>query len=187
MCSAFAFFFAGMARGRAQKELFYDAALKTLGVVYIALPMAYFVLLRKAEGGSYWVFFLLGVIWINDSLAYITGRLIGRHKMSPVVSPNKTIEGAVGGILFGVVAAVVLNRSLDLGMEIHAAVILSVVIGVVAIIGDLVESVIKRGAGAKDSGSIIPGHGGILDRIDSIIFTVPVLYYFIYWYYPAGV
>jgi phosphatidate cytidylyltransferase len=120
-------------------------------------------------------------------MAYITGRLIGRHKMSPVISPNKTIEGAAGGIIFGAVAAIVLNLYLELGMGLASVVILSVVIGVVAIIGDLAESVIKRGAGVKDSGSIIPGHGGVLDRIDSIIFTVPVLYYYILLYYRTGV
>ncbi len=156
-----------------------DTATRTLGVLYIALPFSYLIPLRELVHGRRWVLFLIVVVWINDTFAYFTGRLVGRHKLSPVVSPNKTIEGGVGGIIGGVVAALIMNRYLDLALGPLVVTALAVALGLVAMGGDLVESVIKRGAGAKDSGTIIPGHGGMLDRIDSIIFTIPVLYYFL--------
>lgn len=180
MAALFTLAFAGMVRGREQREIIYDTALKTLGIVYIALPLSYFVLLGKVDAGQWWIFFLLGVIWTNDSLAYFTGRAIGRRKLSPVISPNKTVEGAVGGIVGGVVVALVLNGFLGLAPA-YLAAAFAVMIGLVAIVGDLVESVLKRSSGAKDSGSIVPGHGGVLDRIDSIIFPLPMLYYMVKW------
>lgn len=177
--TVFVLFVLGLFRGRPPGDLFTDVGTRTLGVLYIALPFSYLIPLRGLDHGRWWVLFLIVVIWANDTLAYFTGRLVGRHKLSPVVSPNKTIEGAVGGIIGGVAAALIMNRYMDLGLGPFAAAALAVVLGLVAMGGDLVESVIKRGAGAKDSGTIIPGHGGMLDRIDSIIFPIPVLYYFL--------
>jgi phosphatidate cytidylyltransferase len=109
------------------------------------------------------------------------GKVIGRHKLSPLVSPNKTVEGAVGGVAAGVIAAYIFNIVAGFGMAMTTVIVLPLLIGVVGIIGDLIESVIKRSAGAKDSGALIPGHGGALDRIDSLLFAIPLLYYYLAW------
>ncbi len=178
----FCLFLLGLFRRRMARELFRDVAAKTLGVVYICLPFSFLIPLRGLEHGRWWILFLFGIIWVNDSGAYITGSFAGRHKLSPVISPNKTIEGAVGGVVAGVAAAFIMNRYMGLGLGPLWLTSLAVLMGLVAIGGDLLESIIKRGAGVKDSGTIIPGHGGMLDRIDSLIFTIPVLYYFLLWY-----
>jgi phosphatidate cytidylyltransferase len=178
----FCLFLLGLFRRRMARELFRDVAVRTLGVAYICLPFSLLIPLRGFAQGRWWVLFLLVIIWVNDSGAYITGRYLGSHKLSPVISPNKTIEGAVGGVASGVAAAFIMNGYMGLGLEPLWLTSLAVLMGLVAIGGDLVESVIKRGAGVKDSGTIIPGHGGMLDRIDSLIFTIPVLYYFLLWY-----
>lgn len=178
--AAFALFLAGMLGKRSFNDTLSGASLKTLGVVYIAWPLAHLVLL-KTGGDSKWILFLLVVVWINDTFALITGKTMGRHKLSPQVSPNKTVEGALGGIIAGVMAGFIYNKVSGLGMTPFAVAGLSIAIGVAGIIGDLIESVIKRSAGAKDSGSIIPGHGGALDRIDSLIFPIPLIYYFLAW------
>ena len=158
------------------------AALRALGVYYICLPFSLLIPLRAFTHGRWWVLFLLVIIWVNDSGAYITGRSFGRHKLSPVISPNKTIEGAVGGLVTGVVAAFIMNGYMGLGFGPFMLTLLALLMGLVAIGGDLVESAIKRCVGVKDSGTIIPGHGGMLDRVDSIIFTIPLLYFFLLWY-----
>ena len=175
-------FIIGLLRGRSAKGLLRVAVVRTLGVIYICLPFAILVRLKGLEDGSWWVLFLLVIIWVNDSGAYITGRYLGRHKLSPVISPNKTIEGAVGGLVSGVVAAFIMNAWIGLGFGAGMLTLLALLMGLVAIAGDLVESAIKRAVGAKDSGTIIPGHGGMLDRVDSIIFTIPLLYFYLGWY-----
>jgi phosphatidate cytidylyltransferase len=177
----FSLFLSGLLGGRTPKKLFGDAAVRICGVVYICLPFSLLIPLRGLAQGRWWVFFLVVIIWVNDSGAYITGRLVGRHKLSPVISPNKSIEGAVGGVLSGVAAAFIMNAYIGLELGPLTLTLLAVSMGLVAIAGDLIESVIKRAVGAKDSGSIIPGHGGMLDRIDSLIFTIPLLYYFLIW------
>ncbi len=152
-----------------------EAALKTTGLLYIALPLSIFVLLAAAPQGRPWILFFLTVIWCNDSFAFATGKAMGRHKLCPSISPGKTIEGALGGIASGVVAALVFNAIARTGVP-GFSVLAALVIGVLGLAGDLFESVIKRGAGVKDSGTIVPGHGGLLDRLDSMFFSLPVLY-----------
>jgi len=98
-----------------------------------------------------------------------------------VISPNKTYEGALGGLVGGVVAALLYNYYLSMGLASPRLIILALILGVVGITGDLAESLIKRASGVKDSGSLIPGHGGVMDRIDSLVFTVPLLYYYLSW------
>ncbi|MBI5235544.1 MAG: phosphatidate cytidylyltransferase [Deltaproteobacteria bacterium] len=181
--ATFVFFIHGIV-GRAEepKDAALSVALKTLGLVYIALPITFLFLIAVLEPqGRLWLLFLLIVIWANDTFAYCTGRLIGRHKLSPEISPGKTIEGAVGGLIGGGLAAYVFNHYVHLGIAAHWIIALSIVIGVAGIFGDLAESLLKRSAGVKDSGSIIPGHGGILDRMDSLFFSAPILYYFLLW------
>ncbi len=152
-----------------------EAVFKIGGIIYISLPLSYFLLLAEAPKGRLWLLFFLIVIWCNDSLAYVFGRALGRRKLCPAISPGKTIEGAAGGIASGLVAACVFNAISPL-TGFGAVVLIALVTGCLSIVGDLFESVIKRGAGEKDSGTIVPGHGGLLDRIDSIFFSLPALY-----------
>ncbi len=152
-----------------------------LSVFYLAIPLTAFVGIKSFEGGGYWILFVLVIVWANDTFAYYSGRLIGSTKLSPVISPNKTYEGAVGGLVGGVVIAFLYNHFLSMGLGIFELIILAIILGVIGIIGDLAESLIKRATGVKDSGNLIPGHGGLLDRIDSLIFTIPVIYYYLLW------
>ena len=127
--------------------------------------------------GRNWLLFILAGTAACDTGAYAVGRLIGRHSMAPVISPNKTWEGAAGGFAVSVGAMLAVGALLDLGVALWQQTVAAVVVAFVAQAGDLVESALKRAADAKDSGSIMPGHGGLLDRIDSILFALPAVYY----------
>ncbi len=127
--------------------------------------------------GRNWLLFTLAGTSACDTGAYAVGRLIGRHKMTPTLSPNKTWEGAAGGFAASVGAMLAVGALLDLGVALWQQTVAAVVVAFVAQAGDLVESALKRAADAKDSGSIMPGHGGLLDRIDSILFALPAVYY----------
>ncbi|MBN1624995.1 MAG: CDP-archaeol synthase [Deltaproteobacteria bacterium] len=149
-----------------------------IGPVYICLPISMIILIDFQPMGKIWILFLLAVIFANDTGAFYAGKTIGRHRLYREVSPNKTWEGAVGGLILGlIVACIFLSidilriHSLDMGI-----LFLVILLSVAAQIGDLVESMIKRTYGIKDSGGILPGHGGLLDRIDGLLFAIPVLY-----------
>ena len=131
----------------------------------------------SADEGLMWILFLLGVTFTTDIAAYFVGKAVGSRKLAPNVSPNKTWEGAVGGLLGAVVCGASLNTALDLGAHTAIIVIGSVVMGITGQLGDLFESKLKRQAGLKDSGRLFPGHGGILDRMDSLMWNVVVLYH----------
>ncbi len=177
--ASFLFFLISIFRSVDFRDASLEGALKTLGVVYIAIPLSYLILIKGHLRGEFWILFLFLVVWSNDTFAYVTGKLMGRHPLAPSLSPKKTIEGACGGVVAGVIAALLFNGFLNLGMSHIGIALLSTAIGLIAMAGDIAESLLKRGAGVKDSGSIIPGHGGVLDRLDSMIFTVPFLYYFL--------
>ncbi len=185
IAAVFVFFFYNMAVSRDLKDASYDTAFKTLGVMYIAVPLSYAIALRQMDGGQWWIMFLLAVIWSNDTFAYFTGKAIGKTKLCPEISPKKTVEGAVGGIIGGFAAAYLFNRFLCLGLGPGGVLFLSALAGSIGIAGDLFESLLKRAAGVKDSGTLIPGHGGVLDRIDSLLFPIPVLYYSLIWHFKA--
>ena len=156
-----------------------DTAVIVFGVFYVAWLLGHLILVRQMADGSFLIFFLFLVTWANDTAAYYVGTFIGRHQMTPRISPKKTWEGALGGLVGSVAAAFVCRAwFLDSLGEADAAV-LGLLVVVAAPLGDLGESVLKRSAGVKDSGGIIPGHGGVLDRVDSLIFTAPVLYYYL--------
>lgn len=163
------------------REAHLHALSGTMGVVYVAVPLSYSIVLREMPSGGKWIMLMLAVIWLNDTCAFAAGKTLGRTKLSPWISPKKTIEGAIAGLAGGVIAGYALNAVFGLGAGTVQILCLSFLIGVVGIIGDLAESLLKRSAGVKDSGAIIPGHGGLLDRIDSLIFAIPLLYYFLLW------
>lgn len=177
------------------------AAASAFAVLYVALPMAMLVQLRQQFAGAFWLLYLLLVVWAGDIFAYFVGRLLGRHLMAPRISPKKTWEGAmaslaasllVGSLLFShalqistflLRVGLIERRDGLFGLEkpeLWPIILLTVAVNIAAQLGDLVESLIKRGAGVKDSGTILPGHGGMLDRIDALLFAVPVL-----WFYAA--
>jgi phosphatidate cytidylyltransferase len=148
------------------------------GIFYVALLFSFLMLLRGLPHGVALVFFLLFVTWAGDTGAYLTGRTIGKHLLCPRVSPAKTIEGSCGGIVFSIAVALVCQMTFLKHISVAHCLAMAAGINVLNQIGDLSESAIKRSCNVKDSGKILPGHGGILDRIDSLLFAAPFLYYY---------
>lgn len=158
--------FVGLSGGTVGMDLF--------GQIYIALPLSYLMLLRGV--GFMPILVALILVWASDIAAFFTGSLMGRHKLSPRLSPKKSWEGLIGGFIAASAAGAILipamlHRSFEFGVLVGAAT------GVLTVLGDLGESAIKRWAQTKDSGNFMPGHGGLLDRIDSLLFALPALYY----------
>ena len=149
---------------------FDDAATLVLGAIYIGYGFHFLILIR--DMGIDTLMYQFAVIWSTDTGAYITGRFFGKHKLSPMISPNKTIEGFVGGIIFATIVGGINNAFIDPNLgNINNIWILSIAMSAFGQLGDLVESAFKRHFGVKDSGNFLPGHGGVLDRFDSTIFT----------------
>jgi len=165
--------------GREPKSGLLDTAVVAFGVLYVAWLLGHLILVRRLADGPFLIFFLFLVTWANDTAAYYVGSFWGRHQMAPRISPGKTWEGAAGGLLGSVAASFACRAWFLDSLGAADAAALGLLIGVAAPLGDLGESVLKRSAGAKDSGALIPGHGGVLDRVDSLIFTTPVLYYYL--------
>lgn len=172
--------FAAITLFRFPNELYYDEGKLIFTVIYTALPFGFALGLPWDEEQNFtWAVFLLFVlIWSSDSFAYFTGRLFGKHKMAPKISPKKTWEGFAGGVFFTLILGFLIEQKFP---ELRGNwVVIGLLVSVFAPLGDLVESQLKRSFGVKDSGTIIPGHGGVLDRLDSFIVTAPVIYlYFI--------
>ena len=141
-----------------------------LGLGYCAVLLGFIVILPREA-----IFVLFGIIWAGDSAAYYTGRALGRHKLAPHISPKKTVEGAIGGLAASVIAGILMGQWL-LGESIGMLAIVSFSCAIAGQVGDLAESALKRSAGVKDSSAILPGHGGMLDRLDSLLFAAPVFY-----------
>jgi phosphatidate cytidylyltransferase len=156
------------------------------GIFYMGGLLSYWVLIMNSYGGVWdgrdWVLIALFSTFAVDTTAYFVGRTWGRHKMAPAVSPGKTWEGAVGGLVGAIAAVIILALILDTGISYGEMIIMGVLIAVFAQLGDLAESKIKRSMGVKEASNIIPGHGGILDRLDSIVFTGVVVYYCLRWF-----
>jgi len=150
-------------------------ALTVAGGIYIGFSISYFIKLRAMDRGMYWLILALLGTWICDSGAYFIGRSFGKRKLAPKISPKKTWEGAIGGFVTGILSVVLLGHLL-LDISMGYGFILGVFLVIAATLGDLAESVIKRQIGVKDSSTLIPGHGGVLDRIDSLLFVVPTVY-----------
>ena len=178
------------------------AAASAFAFLYIAVPMALLVGIRQQPAGAIWTIYTLLAVWAGDIFAYFVGKSLGRHRMSPEISPKKTWEGAAASIAASVIvgtlwmqhapgissallrAGLIERRDGMFGLEqpqLWPIILLSAVVNIAAQLGDLVESLIKRGAGVKDSGTILPGHGGMLDRIDAMLFAVPVVWAYGAW------
>lgn len=150
-----------------------------LAIGYVGWLLGHALLLYQLPSGPRFVLFLIGVTWLGESAAYAVGSTIGRHRLAPAISPRKTIEGAVAQFVVSVLAALALGAWLLPDWAPGGAVAAGAMLGIVGQVGDLAESVLKRVLGTKDTGAIIPGHGGVLDRIDSLLFNVAVLYYLV--------
>jgi phosphatidate cytidylyltransferase len=149
-----------------------------LGIFYLVIPLAHLGALATLESGKLWIFFILLLTMASDTAAYFVGVSLGRHKLYPAISPNKSIEGAVGGMAGAALAVVIAAIWFLPELGFLDGLFLALILGPLAQIGDLVESMLKRSFGVKDSGVLIPGHGGLLDRLDSLILIFPVVYYF---------
>jgi phosphatidate cytidylyltransferase len=178
------------------------AAASTFAFAYIAIPMALLVEIREQPAGAIWTIYTLLAVWAGDIFAYFVGKSLGRHRMSPEISPKKTWEGAAASVLASIIVGTlwiqhapgISSTLLRIGLidrrdgmfgleqpQLWPIILLSAVVNIAAQLGDLVESLIKRGAGVKDSGAILPGHGGMLDRIDAMLFAVPVVWAYGTW------
>jgi phosphatidate cytidylyltransferase len=150
-----------------------------LGITYIGWLLGFAILLHGLPQGPWLVLFLMAVTWAGETAAYAVGSLIGRRRLAPTLSPGKTLEGSAAQIVVSIVTAVLLDRWLPPGCGGAVAIAAGGLIGVVGQVGDLAESAIKRSMGTKDTSQIIPGHGGVLDRIDSLLFNIPMFYGYI--------
>ncbi len=161
------------------KHRWNDAVVIFLGLLYVGFPLSTVVSTRTLAGGEWLVLFLAVVTWASDSGAYYAGTLWGKHPLLPSISPKKTIEGVLGGLVLAVGVACLAQQWFTSELSLADAVILGVLLTTAGLLGDLFESLIKRRTGVKDSGGILPGHGGMLDRLDSLLFTAPTFYYYV--------
>jgi phosphatidate cytidylyltransferase len=149
--------------------------------LYFGLLAAHFVLLRDIANGRDWVIFAVITVWVTDTGAYAVGRAVGSRKLAPAISPGKTVEGALGSFVTGFAVVFLLDWALGLDLALEHRVALGLLLPVVILFGDLAESAIKRATGIKDSSGLVPGHGGVADRLDSLLFAVPAVYWYLQW------
>lgn len=154
-----------------------DSAGTLMGTLYVGL-MSYFYLIRTLPDGWIWLIFMFAATWACDTAAYFLGRAFGKRRLAPVLSPKKTLEGAIGGLVGSLLIAGIFTFIYPF-LSIPKLLLLGLLLAVAAEVGDLLESAFKRQAGVKDSSTLIPGHGGILDRFDSALFTAPLVYYYV--------
>jgi len=147
------------------------------GMLYVSWLASHLLMIRMTDMGRELIFFILLIAWIGDTAAYYGGMRFGKHKLAPLISPGKTIEGAIAGLI-GSICGALIAKFLFLNFNLPNAILTGILVGIAGQLGDLSESLIKRNFQVKDSGSVIPGHGGMLDRIDSLLFAAPVLYYY---------
>lgn len=148
-------------------------------VIYLSIFISYIPMIRNFENGIYLFFLHIGLVWAGDSGAFFIGRKFGKKKLYPLLSPGKTIEGSLGGLIFSLIVALIFKFTFLKELGIIDAVSIGILVGTISQLGDLFESFIKRSANAKDSGSFLPGHGGFFDRFDGVIFSAPFFYYYI--------
>ncbi len=157
-------------------------ALLLFGFMYVPLLLGHFVLLRSLPFGREWIYLVLLIVMASDTGAYFSGISLGRHKLYPAISPNKSVEGSIGGLLGGLLAAFIVRYAFFPVLSAVDCLLLGLGLGAMSQLGDLFESMVKRACGVKDSGALFPGHGGILDRLDSLLFAFPLAFYY-GWYF----
>lgn len=163
------------------RDLTFDVAIVakvTFGILYIPFLLSYFILLRATDKGVLWVLFVLILAFAGDITALYIGKYFGRHKLSPIISPGKTVEGTIGLILGSTLACLIFSYFFFPGLSLIKIGILAIIGSIVGQLGDLCESAIKRNYGLKDASSLLPGHGGLMDRLDCLLFIVPFVYYY---------
>lgn len=160
------------------QQVVQQLALLLFGFIYIPLLLGHLALLRSLPFGREWIYLVLLIVMASDTGAYFSGITLGRHKLYPAISPNKSIEGSIGGLLGGLAAAFIASYTFLPLLDTVDCLALGLGLGAMSQLGDLFESMVKRACGVKDSGTIIPGHGGILDRLDSLLFAFPLAFYY---------
>lgn len=160
-----------------------EIALVFMGFLYVPLLLGHLILLHDRPAGVQWIFLIMVIVMAGDSAAYYVGSSLGRTKLYPIVSPNKSVEGALGGLVGSVVGALIAKFTFFPLLMVTDCVVTALLLGVLGQLGDLFESLLKRSCGVKDSGTIVPGHGGILDRLDSILFAAPAAFYYAYFFF----
>lgn len=167
------------------KDFISRAGSNILGIVYFSILLGFTLKIFFIQNGNYWIFMLLLLNWLTDSFAYFVGVNFGKHKFTEI-SPKKSIEGLIGGVFGGITAVILVNLFLVKSDKWLTLTFLGFLGSIIGQLGDLFESGIKRSAGVKDSGTIIPGHGGFMDRFDSLYFTGPLFYFFIEFYFRGS-
>lgn len=160
-----------------------EVAYAVLAFIYIPFLLMHMVMLRQTEFGVQWLLVIMLIVMTNDSAAYYTGSKFGKNRLYPLVSPKKSIEGALGGLAGSVCGTLLAKATFFQQLTLTDALVTAVVIGMIGQAGDLFESLLKRSFGVKDSGTIFPGHGGVLDRMDSILFAAPATYYYVIYFF----
>jgi phosphatidate cytidylyltransferase len=158
---------------------FEDVGFSILSAIYVGIGFYFFIETRDA--GLVYIFYSLFMIWATDSGAYFVGKATGKRKLWPEISPNKTVEGSLGGVVCALIVAVLFSLLTEINANLLSLLAITAVLSIFGQIGDLVQSAFKRHFGVKDSGNILPGHGGILDRFDSLLFVLPLLHFFHLW------
>ncbi|SFA77092.1 phosphatidate cytidylyltransferase [Lentibacillus halodurans] len=161
------------------KFTFDDAGFILLTIIYVGMGFFYLIETRDGSNAAALanIFYVLVVIWATDTGAYFCGRALGKRKLWPEISPNKTIEGAIGGVVLATAAGIIFHIAYPFPYDMIIVIAVTVLVSIFGQIGDLVESAFKRHYGVKDSGNLLPGHGGILDRLDSLLFVLPLLHF----------
>lgn len=169
---------AGLFRRESGRAGWEPVAITLLGVGYVNWLLGYAFWLYELPDGVEWVLLLVSVTWLGESAAYAIGSTVGRHKLAPVISPRKTVEGALAQLIASVLGALGARAWFFPELSVESAIVIGLLLGVVGQVGDLIESAIKRSLNTKDTSGLIPGHGGMLDRVDSLLVNTPVLFYY---------
>jgi len=161
-----------------QKQLLEDLSKTLMGIFYVAFLFSFWPKIRALPQGVYWIFLVFLIPWLSDTAAYFIGRAYGKRKLTPAISPNKTQEGALAGVIVSIIGLFIYRAFLFKELGVMDCLLIGVGGSVISQLGDLFESFIKRAMDVKDSGVIIPGHGGIMDRFDSVLFCGPFVYFY---------